>query len=130
MGDALHNVWRAYQGRQGRPTVEVDIVPGLFRHGDELGWQWRTTYHVKWYLPMDRQLSPAGLDELRFLMTLVSDDDPTGEWEPGKSHADACGYGELMNVCPQDALPLARQVLAILDRFNLEWQRGELLDIE
>ena len=74
---------------------------------------------------MSREVSQEGVDELRFLMTVSTGDDPLGEWAPGKSHVDHWGHGALVHVSAQEALPLARNVLAILQGFSREILRRE-----
>jgi len=125
LDDALHNVWKAYQGMRGQCAVEVRLEPALTSHQGGLGWLWQTSYTVGWTIPMNREVSQEGVDELRFFMTVSTADDPLGEWAPGKSHVDHWGHGALVHVSAQEALPLARNVLAILQGFSREILRRE-----
>jgi hypothetical protein len=118
--DAIHNVWKAYQHIHGKPAVEVCITPARYRSPYGLGWVWKTVYSVRWDLPMSLWLRPEGVDELRFLMSLATEDDPIAEWQPGKSHVDWTGHGALEHVPGQDALALAKQVLIVLERFKTD----------
>ena len=124
LDDALHNVWEAYCSLHRQPLVEVRIEPRL-AGGGPLGWQWRTVYTVRFSPPnLLWRVAPEGVDELRLLITLFTDDDPTADgWDPDllhHSYVNRDGSGELTNLRTTDALPLAKQALTILERFGCE----------
>jgi hypothetical protein len=124
LGDALGNVWEAYGSIHGRPVVEVRIEPWN-TPGGLLGWEWRTVYTVRFSPPnLLWDVQAPGLDELRLLITLFTDDDPTNHGrEPDtwhQSYVSPEGDGQLVNLRPDDAMPVARQALMLLDRFGRE----------
>jgi hypothetical protein len=122
--DALHNAWESYCSIHRRPLVEVRIEPGLNSSGP-LGWQWRTVYTVRFSPPnLGWDVQAPGIDELRLLITLFTDDDPTNDgWEPDEWHRSyirAEGDGQLVDIQSTDAMPVARQALTILEQFARE----------
>jgi hypothetical protein len=126
--DALHNVWKADCSLSGRPCVEVRIAPQLIRAAGPLGYVWRNAYTVAFEPPNQLWgVDAAGLDELRLLVTLFTDDDATNDGRDldtwGKSYVSPEGQGQLVNLQPTDAIPVARQALMILERFTHQTRR-------
>jgi hypothetical protein len=120
--DALQNVWVAYEGIHQRAAVLIRIEPHLTWQAGALlspdvvlGLDIRpwAEYSVVYHVPIPRKLHRRGMDELRLLMTIVTDDDPMAPWKPGASHVDT-NWGELIGVPPSQALAIAAQVLAIM----------------